>query len=115
MTSIGKRWIPSCRVSSCYNNKQNKKNKQQSQMIHIFHKIPSSIRSETRRNWLTNMNITEEFLATLKTKVHVVCDRHFCSNDYATSGSFLFLNAVPSLHLEEVIEYSDIVSSFYTF
>lgn len=56
------------------------------------------------------MNVSEEFLTATKTKIHV-CDRHFDTNDYATSGTYLRYNAVPSLNLENQEIFPGISSS----
>ena len=57
--------------------------------MYSFYKIPGLKRVEARRNWLANMNITEEYLKERKLKDYHVCDRHFCSNDYTASGSYI--------------------------
>lgn len=89
----------SCEVPSCYNNiKKNEKNT--TKLLHSFFKIPDFNRAEARRNWLAKLNITEEFLKKKKSKKFHICDRHFCSNDYSALGSYIRLNAVPSLNLE---------------
>lgn len=96
MLTLGKKNHNSCQVNSCYNNK---KNKSTIQLSHSFFKIPGSNRGEARKKWLEKINLTEEYLALTKLKKHHVCDRHFCKEDYALSGSFLRLNAVPTLNL----------------
>lgn len=90
-----KKYRPLCQVPSCYNNR---KNNITSQILHSFYRIPGFKREKARKNWLAKMNITEEYLNAKKLKNYHVCDRHFCSDDY--TGSFIRLNAVPSLHLE---------------
>lgn len=85
-----------CEVISCYNNKKHN----QTSMIHSFYGIPRINRQEARQEWLSAINITEEYLTSTKIKRHFLCDRHFCSNDFGEKH--LRYKAVPSLYLNEV-------------